>query len=868
MRRVGLVFLIAGCFNFDSDFESYCQRHPGVCDGGSATAGGGDARAGGSATAGGSAQGGGAATAGGSAVGGGSGFAGGSGGGTATAGGGTAGGMVVLPDGGCPMACPNVSLGTGFCDAGVCDIRCSISSYHYCGGAACVPNNQSSCGPSCITCMPPPNSTAFCDGGQSCDFNCQSGFARDGGGCVAPPLMSFPNIGDITDPNTFIDARIDPNAAGSILWALTFGGQVVTSNDLGMSFSPVCRLPNTGLDSVWSGFALRTSTRLHLSPAADATAYVTTPSSKIYRAEAASGTGFCTDVTPTNPSPGTIAMNGVGAGFTIDPGGTLYALDGDSSTQSGRLRRSTDRGGTWLSLADAGGFVAGGGSTPSGNLSAGPDGLLLAVNNGTTAATGLYVVFDGGTVVQKVSGGIWSSSGETMPRFSRAHAGYAYATRGQASNEGYYSMNGGQSWVQSPSHYAVGDWALDAVTGAGYRFSIYDGGLNLERAADMRTPAWGRVPGGFFVGQGAQQQYDRVDAVGTTVVAVVGTRLFVSTDTGQTFRRAGALPPIVTVGATLDGVDSRVFLVTAQGNTFQAYESLNGGVTFALKTATTLPGLTYVGGNPLFVVKANPSLPANAIAYHHNPNGSVYNNTMFYTLDAFTSATQTSSMLSSNWSQTFSFAPAQASNSYFYAQSGSSSQSINFGASYSTYAYTSLDGGNLAFVWYPSSVTMGNGTYGLVMECNFTNRSFKTVNTGTTKYSFEVTALMSNALGNETACAAETYLNAGVWRVRAISRGGWLAVSDDEATTFTPVPGATGGLSSCDRKITSPASDRNTVITWCGGQIWFSRTGGTSWTPVGLNWTRYGCNQITSLYAVDSKLLVTCSDRPPVIIEI
>jgi hypothetical protein len=238
---------------------------------------------------------------------------------------------------------------------------------------------------------------------------------------------------------------------------------------------------------------------------------------------------------------------------------------------------------------------------------------------------------------------------------------------------------------------------------------------------------------------------------------------------------------------------------------------------------------------------------------------------MLWTLDGFQTGAVGNDQVQGNWFSAFSFAPANSAASYFY--SSSSSQSLNYGQTYtSAYSYTSLDGGSLGFVWYPTATTLRDGTYGLVIECNFTNKAFKTNNV--TRNSWEITALMSNALGNDVPCSAETYNVAGsTWRVRAISRTGWLATSDDDATTFAPVMGATGGLSSCDRKVTSAPSDRSSMVTWCGNTIHTSRNGGVTWTPLGLNWQRFGCGQPTSLAATPTKLLVTCQDRPPVLVD-
>jgi hypothetical protein len=896
------LLLSSACFNFDTSYETYCAR-TGRCDGGVGQGGGsgvggsqGGGSAGGGAQGGGSAQGGG----GGGSQGGGSAGGGSQGGG---AGGGGGGGNVLC--GG--VQCTTPINGSAFCDAGQCDITCNPTA-HRCGfscadnsnGAACGPlciscpnpggswtmrtcdagvcdfgctsgfqrcgsqclpaNSVQSCGAACSMCSAPGAGTAFCDAG-SCDFSCPAPAMRVGNTCISPPTMTFPNISDVSDPNTFIDARLDPNAKNT-LWALDFSGQLLVSNDLAQTvLTVVCRLPGTGLNSTWSGFGERTTARIHLSHGVDRTAYVISPIvansqsylGRVYRAD--QSTGLCTDVTPFTGS-NYLWTSGLGASFAVAGDGTLYEFDGDNS--GSRLRRSSDHGSTWTALQDAGSL----GSYWAGTLSAGPGpDLLLSVFTGGNSPQGLYLVTDGGTVLNKVSAAIFGT--DVTARFSWAVPGAAYANKGNGITDGFVSANGGLSWTQSTAYAETGDWALDPTTNSGYRLAVYDGGLNVERSVDMSAPIWGRLGSAFFAGQGVAG-VDRIDAVGGNVAVVVGGRLFVSSDSGATFRRIGTKPPVVGTG-TLDSTDgTRVFLVSTQGGTGAAYESTDKGLTYALRYTSAPLSAQYVSGNLVLITRVNPQNANNVIAWGRNPsNNSDYDQTTLITHDGFLTAAIGADTMTGAWGNSFSFSPSSLNTSYFYSyninNNSSGAVSTNAGDTYTPFTLAP----QLGFVWYPSAQVMGDPTWALVFDCNSSPQALRINNVTHTSLN---DGGISNALGNDPPCSAEVYMNGVAWRARVISRSGWLATSDDNGATFTAVAGS-GTLPSCPgRNLVSLPTNRNTIFTWCGHDFWVSSNGGVSWTQptLGQNWVKYGCSQITSLAPSDTNVLVTCSDRPPV----
>jgi hypothetical protein len=87
----------------------------------------------------------------------------------------------------CEDCTANAPLGfVAGCVRGICDFRCGAAGFHSCG-RDCVPQDQSSCGPTCAQCGAPPGGSPICVSG-SCDFTCIEGFEKIGGACVSLSL--------------------------------------------------------------------------------------------------------------------------------------------------------------------------------------------------------------------------------------------------------------------------------------------------------------------------------------------------------------------------------------------------------------------------------------------------------------------------------------------------------------------------------------------------------------------------------------------------------------------------------------------------------------------------------------------------------
>ncbi|MBK6846694.1 MAG: hypothetical protein IPG96_03790 [Proteobacteria bacterium] len=140
-----------------------------------------------------------------------------------------------------------------------------------------------------------------------------------------------------------------------------------------------------------------------------------------------------------------------------------------------------------------------------------------------------------------------------------------YVNRGFGDSEPYtdgmMSADGGATWTRSASHAAPGAWSINPTDGAGYRFGTAGGEMVLERADDLRAPTW-RTVHAFSIDM---DRYARVDVVGSTGLAVVGLRLWVSSDGGKTFAGplGGGLPAVMGI-SSLDSADGTTIYATSR----------------------------------------------------------------------------------------------------------------------------------------------------------------------------------------------------------------------------------------------------------------------------------------------------------------
>lgn len=130
-------------------------------------------------------------------------------------------------------------------------------------------------------------------------------------------------------------------------------------------------------------------------------------------------------------------------------------------------------------------------------------------------------VYRNGTLTTNVGSGPSSKGIFFHPRDSQ----YVYLGM-----SGYYSSNAGASFAYN-SEYRL--HALDA-NGAGYRLELVGSAVTLRKAADMKAPSFGTLY--TFQGEGSLNSEANVKVSGSSVLAMFNRKLFVSGDSGTTFK--------------------------------------------------------------------------------------------------------------------------------------------------------------------------------------------------------------------------------------------------------------------------------------------------------------------------------------------
>jgi hypothetical protein len=341
---------------------------------------------------------------------------------------------------------------------------------------------------------------------------------------------------------------------------------------------------------------------------------------------------------------------------------------------------------------------------------------------------------------------------------------------------------------------------------------------------------------------------------------VVGLRLYLSKNGGQSFQAAGGGQPVISGFSSVDSVDGQTLYATALD--WSIWRSLDGGKTYALKHAPA-----SAGGSGKARIHVNRANPQNVLVYAYTDREtSTYDNSLIVSHDGLTSAVSSKNGLSS-WGNISAFSITVPGIVYYLGDNLGSRVSVDAGDTSTTISPAPYFGGGL---WTPGAAEVKPSNSNIAwLTCSFASgsASFFEYN-HTTKAVTDLTAKLGAALGNDSPTGMELYQIGGVNRLRVISAKGWIGYSDNEAQTFAPLAGAVGGLSSCagwaqaQRQISSLASNRNLIASWCpGADVAFSKDAGKTWTKLGDNFGSYGCN-VKSVVVTPSNLVIACKQRP------
>ncbi|MBK8480094.1 MAG: hypothetical protein IPL40_02795 [Proteobacteria bacterium] len=700
--------------------------------------------------------------------------------------------------------------------------------------------------------------------GDAIDNDCD-GTADEG----CPPV-TFADVCDVGAANTYVEAAIDP-ASPSTWYVLDHRGAVARTLDDGASFTVLCRVPafrgGERRSEIW---ALRNEARLLISPASDHTAYLALDD-LVLRIDPLGPSVDC----PTVSEPGTYSPSD---GFSGGPcalsasSGELFiwtrAMDGSDwmnpREDFGQLRKSSDGGRSWTPVA-ADPLAM---TTHVRSLAvdpASPEHLLALTTDGDRS--GIYETSAGGAWTKRSALTLYAEDLPPAIHFDPVATGHAYVDRGGSSDrygpygDGFHSTDGGATWQVSAGHAApLGESVINPTNGAAFRFreAANNGGMVIERAPSLSVPnpAWTTVasfPSGL-------DRFARIDAAGQRVLAVVGLRLWVSRDGGQSFTGplGGGLP--VTFGfSALDSVDGQTFYATSPE--WHVLRSTDQGARFSrVFTNSTTLGTHQRDVARLRVYPAQPDI---AIVWAGRGSGN--DPSVIRTSDAFQSAALTQEGATSYAGSLLALSVEDPASAFLF-------RAYDYPVRIPPSAgppWTELTDGTPLPPPVDAWVLPGQAsTQVLVTATQWAGRYIGALRyDASTQDYVDDTAALSAALGDEHPAGLEAFKRGASVIFRLIGVGGRLAESTDGGATFHGIAGAKGGLGPCpDRRIASLASDRNVLASWCSSHhtaLYYSRNGGRDWAMTGgTSWQELACADVWDLAVGAEQLITLCRPDP------
>lgn len=600
-------------------------------------------------------------------------------------------------------------------------------------------------------------------------------------------------------PQQVIQTRIDPKNATTLYVSLG-NGEIHKSSDGGTTWKVQCTSSN--IASYGGNYG-------HIVVGPDGTAYAT-GHTQFSRVEALNG-AECAQVFDSSAAWASYYhSNRLG----IDSTGKLYTW---TFVSPGGLVTSTNKGSTYTSINTT--------QSLYNSLEVDPfdDKHLVAVFRTHSAEPiGIFNSVDSGVK--------WAQTDATFEQyeggihFNPAAQGWIYMAGG------HYSKDGGLTWDTNAAFDCL---EVDAK-GAGYKLASNGSDTQLLRAPDMTNPVWTTLY--TFSGVKANLSVSMVSVVGTTVSVVLEGRLFVSKNSGGAFTPVKFAVKDRSLTAASIVAHGSVLYAASGGRLFK---SADGSKSWAevYAPATQLDSDTEL--------HLNPGVVAQLVARVERWNSS-YQDRIDVTLDGGASFSSNTDCCY-GWSGVLALDAADPSRIFYF---GYHPRVSNDGGL--SFTETSSSGQLVWDPWPAAFVSPGDR-----------NRAWYGDDSGRLyEYDF-VAKKETNITGRlpfATPAGMDLVKVGGVWQLRVISRTGQLAVSNDNAATFTAVAGS-GGLPSVDRRIFVSHPDLPNLIATAPlvgtGAVAYSPTLGQSWIQNTLD----SCS-IRSLALTDGQLFAACDGSP------
>ena len=605
------------------------------------------------------------------------------------------------------------------------------------------------------------------------------------------------------------EVAIDP-AVPTTIYAEDVNDVVYSSLDAGRTWRTMCKQaqPSTDFRSV-----------LTVSGAGDRTAYVS-GAWRLYRVANRNGAD-CPYASQYVYGQQAVSSHGVSPRT-----GDVYIWYADKN----EWRRSSDRGTTWSAVRHNLPFAW----NKYGYTILDPDNEAHALVLRADSSFGaLYQTMDGARFeLVTTDFGTFDSS----IRFDPTDSTRVYA------NDGYVSRDGGSTWIADARYAMSKDWEIDA-SGAGYQLVAGTSTTELRRAHSMDSPAWSPVAG--FPGVGDPLH---VSVSGSTIAVIVSHHLYISTDGGDTFERVA--PRAALRLHSLHATDSgRLYGITSN---WSIVRSDTGGATWELMQTPVL----FEDYDTIRRIRAHPADPDNVIAYVRAFAGAAYDRSMVVSHDAMVTAAA-SQQAASGVDTIVAFAPNLPETVYFLGNEFK--KSTNGGDTFVT-----LEPSPWPSVWDPGAAHVSPNNHDVIWAVSNDGMFREYAQAGDTMT--DIADRVSPALGGVLPAGLEVYADAASpsgWTVRVIGRDGLLAVSTDDAQTFSGVGGTTG-LPHCyqQRFLVSLPENRDVLATACydydRGAAW-STDGGHTWTELPTYLCRAYDVTLTS-----TAVIFTCRHNQPI----